>query len=654
MSSRITLFNRELIIYIFRCSGWIGFLYFMGLIFALPLEILTIVLNENSEYVKFGNLFSSQQMIQFVLVIGIPVLLAIFLFRFLQIKQASDFIHSLPITRRSIYFHMIGTGIGFIILPILLTGLILILFHSAIDVERLYTLADIWSWMGITFFMEAVIFSVAVLVGMVTGLSALQGLLTYILLALPVGLFVLFVANVKFLLAGFSADYYLSANINSISPLLAATEMEKMEFFSVNILIYGLLILLFLLISLFLYERRKLEHVSQAFVFPMIKPLFKFGLTISMMLFTGFYFSETTGKLGWIFFGYIVGSLIGYYLGEIVLQKTWRIRVNLKGFVSFAVVIILLAVILKLDPVHYESKVPDLKMINQIYIGSNPLLYYEDDSSNGEFTYLKEKENIEALRLLHQQIIEKGKKASIGDLNINHSVFLMYELKNGKRIAREYHLQNYDSYLPLLAKIYESSEYKKNVNELLNVSTEDVSKINITASGELDKSVNIADSQELKEAVQALSEDLKNQSLAQMTNSIGDYASIEILLKNNNIIYLNWDSSYTQFSNWMEQTGQAKEARLTADEISYILVAKTDPQIFNSISESELVQRIEKQSNRLKLDQTSEIESAIDNAQIDWGGDYLAAFYYKDSRNIDIKSFSGDHVPGFILEHFNE
>ncbi|MFD6443394.1 hypothetical protein ACFWDG_27410, partial [Peribacillus sp. NPDC060186] len=93
---------------------------------------------------------------------------------------------------------------------------------------------------------------------------------------------------------------------------------------------------------------------------------------------------------------------------------------------------------------------------------------------------------------------------------------------------------------------------------------------------------------------------------------------------------------------------------LTADDISYILVAKTNPQIYNSISESELVQRIEKQSNRLKLDQTSEIESAIDNAQNDWGGDYAAAFYYKDSRNVDIKSFSDDHVPGFILEHFNE
>ncbi|SNT45496.1 ABC-2 type transport system permease protein [Bacillus sp. OK838] len=653
MSSRITWFNQELIIYIFRSTGWIGFLYFVGLIFALPLEMLTIILNENNEYVEFDNLFSSQQMIQYVLVIVIPVLFAIFLFRFLQMKQASDFIHSLPITRRNIFFHMIGTGMGFIVLPILLTGSILILFHSAIDIERLYTIPDIWSWMGITFILEALIFSVAVLIGMVTGLSALQGLLTYIFLALPVGLFVLFAANVKFLIAGFSADYYLSANMNAISPLLAATEMEKITFFSVDILIYSILTLLFLLSSLFLYERRKLEHVSQAFVFPKIKPLFKFGLTICMMLLTGLYFSGTTGKPGWIFFGYIVGSLLGYYLGEIVLQKTWRIRLNLKGYTAFTVFIIVLALILKIDPIQYMSKIPDEKMINQIYIGDAPL-FFDDGTLDNAPTYLKEKENKEAIRLLHQQIIEKGKKVSIGELDDGKSIFLMYELKNGRRLAREYHLQNYDLYLPLLAKIYESSEYKKTVNELLNVSAEDVSKIKITASGQVEKSVTITDGQQLDEAVQALSEDLNNQSFTQMTSSFGEYASIDILLNNNKIIYLNWDSSYTQFSKWMENSGQAEEARLMADDISYILVAKTDPKIYNSNSESKLVQQIEQKPNRMKINTSPEIDLAIDNAQIDWGGEYSAAFYYKDSRDVDIKSFSGEHVPGFILDHFNE
>ncbi|MEC0343576.1 DUF6449 domain-containing protein [Peribacillus frigoritolerans] len=655
MSSRITWFNRELIIYILRSTGWIGFLYLVGLIFALPLEMLAIILNGTNEYVEFENLFSCQQMIQFVLVIVIPVLLAIFLFRFLQMKQASDFIHSLPITRRSIYVHMIGTGIGFMGLPILLTGSILILFHSAIDIERLYTITDIWSWMGTTFILEALIFSVAVLLGMVTGLSAFQGVLTYIFLTLPVGLFVLFAANVKFLIAGFSADYYLSANMNGISPLLAATEMEKITFFSINTLIYSILTFLFLISSLFLYERRKLEHVSQAFVYPKIKPVFKFGLTLCMMLFAGLYFSGTTGEPGWIFFGYTVGSLLGYYLGEIVLQKTWRIRVNLKGYVAFIAAVIVLALIIKIDPLQYKTKIPDEKMISQIYIGDSPLFFEDDDTSNNNASnYLKEKENIEAIRLLHQEIIDKGKKVSIGEWNDGQSVFLMYELKNGKRLAREYHLQNYDSYMPLLAKIYESNEYKKMVNQVLNVSAEDVSKIKITASGQVDKSITITDRHQLEAAVKALSEDLNNQSFAQMTSSFGDYASIEILLNNNKTIYMNWDSSYPQFSEWMVSTGQSEQARLMADDISYILVAKSDSKIYHTNSESELAQQIEQQPNRLKIKTASEIETAIDNAQIDWSGEYSAAFYYKESRDVDIKSFSGEHVPDFILDHFNE
>ncbi|MGE7781273.1 DUF6449 domain-containing protein [Peribacillus sp. NPDC097264] len=651
MPFKIVSFNKELVFYIFRSTGWIGFLYFIGLIFALPLEILTIILNNNSEYMNFVNLFSSQGMIQFVLVISIPVLLAIFLFRFLQVKQASDFIHSLPITRRSIYVHMIGMGISFIIVPILLTGLILYLFHSALDVEKLYSLTDIWSWMGITFVMETVIFSVAVLIGMVTGLSALQGLLTYITLGLPAGLFILLAANVKFLMVGFFAEYYLSANMNSMSPILAATEMEKMNVFSFQLLIYALVSCLFLWLSLVLYKRRKLEHVSQAFVFPLIKPVFKYGLTISMMLFSGFYFSQTTGKIEWVVSGYVIGSIIGYYLGDLVLQKTWRVRFSFKGYITFMVSVIALSILLKLDPLSYESKVPDKKMINQIYIGNHSPIYYEDEDS-GSSIYLKEKENISAVRLLHQQILEKGKMESVADPNPENSVFLIYELENGRHLAREYHLQNYESYMPLLAKIYESSEYKQTVNELLHVPVEEVSKMKINATGEMDKSVIITDKQQLAEAVQALSEDLNNQTLAQMTKTWGEYAYIEILLENNKTIYMNWNSSYPAFTNWMEQTGQAEEARLTANDISHILVTKTDFNLY-STSEEEIEQKVEKQSILLKIDQPDEIEMAIENSQLDYGeGKYTAVFYYKDSRDFEIRTFSGDHVPDFILNHF--
>lgn len=654
MPSRTISINKGLVFYILRSSGWIGFLYFIGLIFALPLEILKVVLNKKSEYMNFVNLFSSQQMIQFVLTISIPVLLAIFLFRFLQVKQASDFIHSLPITRRSVYFHMIGTGLALIILPIVLTGLMLFFFQSALDVETLYTSADIWSWMGITFFMETLFFSVSVLVGMVTGLSALQCLLTYIVLALPAGLFILFVANAKIFLVGFFSDYYLNTNMVSISPLMAATVMEKMNFFSVELLINAIISCLMLWISLVLYKCRRVENVSQAFVFPKIKPVFKYGLTMCMMLFGGFYFSQTTGEIGWIIFGYAVGSIIGYYLGDIVLQKTWRIRVSIKGYAIFTTVIMVLIVLLKLDLLSYGEKVPDEKLVNRVYIGNYSPLYYGDGELEEGPSYLQEKENIEAVRLLHQQILEKGKMVTVDDSSLDNSVFFIYELENGKRIAREYQLQNYDAYLPLLAQIYESSEYKHSVNELLNVSFEEVSKIKINASGELDKSVTITDKQQLLNAVQALSIDLSNQTLAQMTKSWGEYAYIEILLESNKTIYMNWNSSYPAFTNWMEQTGLANEARLTADDISSIFVTKFDSQLVN-LPKDEIEQRMEKQTNHLRLNQPAEIEAAIENSHADyWDGDYSAVFYYKDSNEFEIRTFSGEYIPASILDYFND
>ncbi|MFD9624572.1 hypothetical protein [Peribacillus muralis] len=244
--------------------------------------------------------------------------------------------------------------------------------------------------------------------------------------------------------------------------------MEKITCFSFQTVIYALLTLLFLMLSLVLYQRRKLEHVSQAFVFPKISPLFKFGLTICMLLFSGFYFSETTGEIGWIFFGYAIGSLFGYYLGEIILQKTWRTKFNLKVYLFFTMVIIALALILKIDLIQYKTNIPNESEVRQIYIGNTPSFFEADTSYTGP-TFLKQKENIEAVMLLHQQIIEKGKTISVGEKNGGQSVFIMYQLKDGKRVAREYHLQNYESYLPLLAKIHESSEYKKTVNELLHV-----------------------------------------------------------------------------------------------------------------------------------------------------------------------------------------
>ena len=48
MQSKTSSNNKELLVYIFRSSGWISLLYLIGLLFSLPLEVLMSVLEERN------------------------------------------------------------------------------------------------------------------------------------------------------------------------------------------------------------------------------------------------------------------------------------------------------------------------------------------------------------------------------------------------------------------------------------------------------------------------------------------------------------------------------------------------------------------------------------------------------------------------------
>ena len=104
MPSKTSLLNKELILQISRGTGWISIIYFLGLLFALPLRTLMLY-TENTSMgrtpIRVDSLFDFQYdlEIQIGLLIAIPVLMAVFLFRFLQVKQAVDLMHSLPIRR---------------------------------------------------------------------------------------------------------------------------------------------------------------------------------------------------------------------------------------------------------------------------------------------------------------------------------------------------------------------------------------------------------------------------------------------------------------------------------------------------------------------------------------------------------------------------
>ncbi|UQD52131.1 multidrug ABC transporter permease [Bacillus methanolicus] len=649
MQSKISWFNRELVFQIFRSVGWIGIVYFLSLFFALPLEILMKASNDEFlKYAKVNNLFEFNYDIQLIFMIVLPVLLSVFLFRFLQVKQAADLIHSLPLKREKIYHHYAVSGFILLLLPVVLNSVVLIIVQKVMGLEQLFGLKDISYWMGKTLLLNFVVYIAGIFVGMFTGISAVHGVLTYIFLLFPAGISVLLVYNLKYFLYGFPADYFLNMQIKKFSPLLLMIDLNYKPLDARTVFVLMAIIILLYWLSLFVYKKRKLEAASQAIAFRKLVPIFKYGTTACFMMLGGLYFGMMQHKFGWILFGYAAGSIVGYFAAEMVLQKSWRVLVSIKGYFFYAAAAALIIAVFQFDFTNYEKTVPKLEDIECVHFSNSPYQFTEGHRS---MFFLKDRKNLNAVRILHEQISKNRKW--IDDNSMTEPIFIEYELKNGDKLIRQYDIQKGD-YSAFLKPIIESEEYKLATNELLRIDENEADKLTIMPKGSVNKSAVITDPADLKEAIKILKEEVLQESYEDISSNREAFSDIEILLKNNKRIHAEWKTSYQHFEDWLRNKGLLENARIMPDEISHILVIKQKDFPNNSDMEVEdLFQKLERKGEALKITDKKQIEECLKNTS--WNeGEYVAAFFYKNQNNIDIRNIYNKHVPHVIKEYFEK
>src|SRR5699024_2415665 len=117
----------------FRQAGWISLIYFLVLFFAVPLNIF-MHLNrfESITYYQYGSIFEIG-IIQILVLFISPVLMGMFVLRYLHQKEASDFIHSLPISRTKLFWQQTGFGLVALWLPIVANGFLIFLINRLMD-----------------------------------------------------------------------------------------------------------------------------------------------------------------------------------------------------------------------------------------------------------------------------------------------------------------------------------------------------------------------------------------------------------------------------------------------------------------------------------------------------------------------------------------
>ncbi|MEI5908317.1 hypothetical protein WAK64_14765 [Bacillus spongiae] len=458
MKLKTSFFNTGIFLQDLKQHGWISLLYFGGLFFAIPIQLLQRNSFESYNTTINDNLFIVQGFFQLIILFTVPILAGIFLFRYLQEKKSADYIHSLPIRRETLYSTHLISGFFLLLAPICLTTILVALITIIQPTATFsFSFGNIVTWAAVFSFFTIFLFLFTVVVGMITSLGVVQGIFTYIFLVLPTMLIQLILYQLETHLFGFPSGYMNSLGVELWSPLFTIYNYFPMGRFPITIwIIYPILCLVLIWLGLILYRIRSIEVTSQVINFRLLQPVLKVGVTVCSMLLVGAYYSGQS-----VYLGYFIGAISGYIIVEMAYQKTWKIisYQSLKSFFGYAIALSSILFLVQLYLNDYEDRLPKKNSINGAYLGYSRM-DMEDRLANGQEIFTDQADFIDNVLILHEMALSEGERYikstdpvytvisedaddfavhTVGyDAQDFVNIFIAYELTNGKLFVREY------------------------------------------------------------------------------------------------------------------------------------------------------------------------------------------------------------------------
>jgi len=424
MKSKTSFFNLGLCLSLLRRSWPVWTSYFVIMLFMVPGSLMT--LSQDSYYRRTENaevLFRQINLEMLnagvntaILSIFACILVAMVVFGYMYNSRSCSMYNSLPIKRETVFSTAFITGLAPMLLVDVLIALICFAFFTG---ESMIEAKNIWLFLAMALMSNIAFF----------GFAAFCSVLTGNLFILPA---VYVVLNLAAILAeggirtaldtviyGFSfgemslmplspiATLVNSLNVHSEYQRLAEG-MYETGVYTVNglefLAIYCVAGIVFALFGLLLYRRRRMETVGDVVSISVLKPIFKYCMSFGVALMFSYVvyhaifgnFLSGRAEAGVYLLVMIAGAFIGYFVSEMLMQKTLRVfRGKWKGFFVSCAVLALFIGIAEFDLTGYEKRLPDLSKVDQV-----ELSYY----SGGSY---KEQANIEQLYAFHQLLIDQ-------------------------------------------------------------------------------------------------------------------------------------------------------------------------------------------------------------------------------------------------------
>ncbi len=586
MTFKGSLFSKGVMAGALKRFWWVGVLYGIALLLILPFDHMMRELPLANKWAgemlrNTLDLFSGAAGLQIVLLCTVPVILAVLLFQYLHNGRATAVLHSLPLDRKTLFLSHTAAGLVLLLMPVLVTGLVLLALNATTLLKLYYTPVDILRWMGMSALFDTLTFSIAVLVGMFTGNAVAHIIFTYILQVLPSGLYVLLSENLRHLVYGYF-DITQPGKFQYNFPLMVFTggtsrNLSAAENVSGTVAVYLLAATLFLAAAAYVYRLRHAEAAGEVIAFPILRPVFKYGVTACAMLLAGAYFASVyRGAFPVIALGYVLGSLLGYLTAEALLQKSLKIWSSYKGYLGYAAVTMLLLLGIAVDATGYEHRIPAPEKVREVYFGTSIggwILRDEQESTreqNVEYEYrggafLKDRNNIKNLILLHRQLLKAPRPAD----GIDH--YIVYTLENGTRLVRRYSFDERD-YTSLLKPVYESLEYKQVRFPVVAQNPDEIKMIEIGDHRTSKRPVILTDRAEIGEFAARLRRDVLDLTFEELTAGSEENMYADIVDAAGNSVHYNLRPGYGSVIGWLKEKGYYGNIMLLPEEIEYAVL----------------------------------------------------------------------------------
>ncbi|WP_017471700.1 DUF6449 domain-containing protein [Amphibacillus jilinensis] len=649
MRSKTSWYNHEMMKQNFRQVGWISLVYFVSILLAVVLNVLMKLDVEDSYFEIYYDqpIFQFSEVIQVLLLFAAPVFMAMFILRYLHQKDASDFIHSLPITRSKLFWQQVGFGLVALWLPIVLNGILLGIIYNFLDVSQFFTINHLFYWLSLTIILLSFVFSVSIVIGMITGISIIQGIFTYIFLFFPVGFTTLVIFNLNFGMIGIPESYFIDDRIAHFSPI---TDLGNLFMFdkapTFKLVAYIALTVILLLFALLLYKKRPVEAASQAIAFKKLKPIFIYSFTFCFTLVGGFYFGYIQQSYQWIIIGYIIFSLIGYFISQVIVQKSWRVFTTWREYGYFMIGFTCLIMVILFDLTGFESRIPKTENIESVYVIDDMYGFVEREQLYGEAQGFNTLDDIEVVQKLHQELIDQAGRGHF--LLHDHSgLTLRYQLKNGKTFVREYYITGNQADYPLLYNLMQTETYKKYSEPIFRIDEASAYRISFTNYDY--KELVISEREQVVELINRYREDRLNLP----SQEGGFMTDMEIHLPNQENIYLNLTPEYEGVISWLEQEGLYNQAMITIDDVEKVIFAEFTEDYYN-YSDQELFEHVLPEQDKMTITDDDQLEVILNYLYEEYDeAEYMVAIYLKGYTYPYVFFSESETVPSFVYDYFN-